>query len=173
MGRMDRQTKGLDRLLSVLKKLPPEWICVVAGDGPDRDWLESQIRENNIKNDQVKLLGNVDKPEVWFGIVDAFLFTSKYEPFGLVLLEAAVSELPIISFQCEGGGLELLNTLGAITIHEKDIEKIGSILTSIVNTMQGVNNRKLIIKEYSWKKMATMTLSTYHEILDLEENKYE
>jgi len=38
------------------------------------------------EGNSVALLGKLDTPELWFGISDAFLFTSYCETFGLVLL---------------------------------------------------------------------------------------
>lgn len=56
------------------------------------------------------MAGPSPAPEDYYEVADAFLFTSRYEPFGLVLLEAVASGLPILAYPVEqGGAVELLD----------------------------------------------------------------
>ena len=112
------ETKGLDRLTATARSLPAGIRLVIVGDGPARAWLVTQLET---LDDRPLLMGNIKDPAEIFGIADAFLFTSNVEPFGLVLLEAAASGLPIYAFVCEGGGRELLRDLGATVVMDSSV----------------------------------------------------
>lgn len=165
-GRLDRNMKGLDRLLFVLSNLPPDWCCLIAGDGVDKRWFVSEINAMEIRAHQVVMLGIVDNPEVWLGIADVFLFTSKVEPFGLVLLEAAASELPILSFHCEGGGMTLLSSLDARVIDKVELPDLQKILLQLERKVPVIKNRQFVQENFSWEGAAKETIEVYQELLE-------
>ena len=110
VGRLHREMKGLDRVAAIAAVLRPPFHLIVVGDGPDRSWLENKMKQ--IASNYT-LVGKVSDPTSYFCAADMFLFTSKVEAFGLVLLEAAASGLPVFAFDCEGGGRDLLEKLKA------------------------------------------------------------
>lgn len=160
-GRLDRKTKGLDRLLTVAEQLPEDWCFLVAGDGADREWLTRELDVRQLRRNDIILLGKVADPERWFGAADAYLFTSQREPFGLVILEAAASELPIIAYRCEGGGMAILEELGVRVL--EDDEQIDFL--SLSGRDEAARNRELIKDRYSWEAAAAKTFDVYRELV--------
>lgn len=71
------------------------------GDGPLRSILEEMSQDLGLK-DNILFHGNVDYPEEYFNSSSIYLHTAKYEPFGLVLLEAMASGLPVICTDGKG-----------------------------------------------------------------------
>jgi glycosyltransferase involved in cell wall biosynthesis len=69
---------------------------VIAGDGPLRSTLEDMARALAIA-DRVRFLGNRDDVPALLRSVDLFALASKFEPFGVVLLEAKAAGLPIVA----------------------------------------------------------------------------
>jgi glycosyltransferase involved in cell wall biosynthesis len=69
---------------------------VLIGDGPLRADLESLVRECGV-GDRVTFLGYRSDVGDWLQAVDIFALTSKFEPFGVALLEAKAAGLPIVS----------------------------------------------------------------------------
>lgn len=165
-GRLDRKTKGLDRLVRVLRSLPDDWSCLVGGDGADRKWLENTIDAAGMKENSIALLGKLDTPELWFGISNAFLFTSYCETFGLVLLEAAASELPIIAFPCEGGGKEILDILNAEMLTDNVDLNLGRRFRDLLERAHTRANRRLVEEQFSWGEAARKTIQVYQELLE-------
>lgn len=163
-GRLDRETKGLDRLVAVARLLPSHIKLAIAGDGPSRGWLEAQLQSFDPPTRPL-LLGKLDEPAELFGVADAFVFTSKVEPFGLVLLEATSSGLPIYAFECEGGGSPLLHELGAMVVHDEDAaELVAAIATMRLQPDPDLRDR--VRRQYSWDAVARATLKVYEELLD-------
>lgn len=74
----------------------PEYRFIIAGDGPDRQKIETYLAKNNIKN--VELWGFVDPASKIFDEIDAFAFLSNNkEGMGLTHLEAVSVGIPVIT----------------------------------------------------------------------------
>lgn len=70
------------------------------GDGPLRGELEEYVKTNDL-SESVIFHGAIDHPEAVLKESTIYLHTAKIEPFGLVLLEAMASGLPVV---CTNGG---------------------------------------------------------------------
>jgi len=99
LGRFSPE-KNLSWLLrAVLPLLEEEKaILLLAGDGPLRGSLENEIRRSRIGR-AVKLLPGTDKPEMIYPLGDIFISPARYESFGLVILEAMATGLPVITLK--------------------------------------------------------------------------
>ena len=75
---------------------PNPWKLYIAGEGDMKSTLEKQITDLGIGH-RVFLLGRTDKVDDFLANIDIFALSSRYEGFGLVLLEAMRSCLPIVA----------------------------------------------------------------------------
>lgn len=80
---------------------------IILGEGSLQDSLETEIKSLKLE-DRVFLLGFDNNPYRYFSKSDCFLFTSSYEGFPNVLVEALACGLPIISTDCKSGPREIL-----------------------------------------------------------------
>jgi glycosyltransferase involved in cell wall biosynthesis len=71
------------------------------GDGKNKNTLIDQVRESSLEN-YVLFKGNVDNPEDYLRASEIYLHTAKYEPFGLVLIEAMAAGIPIVCTDGKG-----------------------------------------------------------------------
>lgn len=107
-GRLVSQ-KGYESLLEVCNRLNNDkldyelWIL---GEGWARPKLEELIDKYKLNN--VKLLGFKENPYKYIKQGDLFVCSSKNEGFSLVIAEAMILGLPVISTNCSGPN-ELLN----------------------------------------------------------------
>lgn len=87
------------------KKFSDDFKYVLIGDGPERGELETMANDLGI-SDNVYFAGNVDNSEVhkYYNACDIFLFASKSETQGIVLLEAMASSMPVVAVNA--GGVE-------------------------------------------------------------------
>lgn len=167
VGRLDRITKGLERLVAVASKLPNSVRLVIVGDGPDREWLLNSLASSELQCSPL-LLGRIDDPADLFGSSDAFLFTSRVEPFGLVLLEAASSGLPVYAFPCSGGGDELLTEMSACVFFD---EQVIEMVDAISTRRTGLSD-ELILRlqeRYSWSAISLAIVRIYSECIGLRQ----
>lgn len=71
------------------------------GDGANRPAVESAVRDAGLDS-RVFFHGNVHDVERWMAEVDIYLHTARYEPFGLVFLEAMAAGLPCVTLDGKG-----------------------------------------------------------------------
>jgi glycosyltransferase involved in cell wall biosynthesis len=98
IGRLVDQ-KDYPTLLNAFKKLlisHPEAALYIVGDGIKSKNLESLARELKI-NSKVHFMGRTQHITEFLSLIDVFVLPSRYEGFGLVLLEAMVARKPIIA----------------------------------------------------------------------------
>jgi UDP-glucose:(heptosyl)LPS alpha-1,3-glucosyltransferase len=94
--------KGLDAALRAFSQsaAPDRWM-LVAG----KDQSEGQYRKAAAGlgvGDRVVFCGPATEPERYYAAADAFVFPTRYEPFGNVCLEAMASGLPVITTKVNG-----------------------------------------------------------------------
>ena len=103
VGRIETYQKAIDRLFPVFEKLRGSNIHFrIIGDGPFRETLAQQIKQNNWTH--VELPGEVPNellPQI-LSDADFFITPSRYETQPFALLEAMASGLPVISTDIPG-----------------------------------------------------------------------
>lgn len=97
VGRLHRQ-KGMEVVIEalslVLKKVPEARLFLV-GEGELRDSLERLARDEGVA-DQVSFEGSVADVAPYLAAADLFVFPSRWEAFGIALLEAMAAGLPSV-----------------------------------------------------------------------------
>ena len=117
------------------------------GDGYLREDLELKIKDLGLQ-DRVKLLGRQKNPYKFLSKADCFVFSSNYEGFPNVLLEALLCNLPIISTDCKSGPREILAPNTPITKETENIEIAEyGILTKVGSVEYMAEAMKLIYKD--------------------------
>tara|TARA_B110000046_G_C12976437_1_gene391343 strand:- start:94 stop:1248 length:1155 start_codon:yes stop_codon:yes gene_type:complete len=149
IGRLTRQKNqtflinGFNRIL----KLYPELNLVILGEGE----LENKLKKiaKNLKIDhKVFFLGYDSNVYKYLTKAKFFILTSKWEDPGFVLLEAAISRVPIISANCPNGPNEILSNNEAGYLYNSDD------LDSFVNSFKKAKNDKYeIIKNKKLKAL--------------------
>jgi phosphatidylinositol alpha-1,6-mannosyltransferase len=98
--------KGHDRVIAALPALATvlaDIAYLIVGDGDDRQQLEAQAQAAGVA-DRVIFTGAVSDAELpdYYRVADLFMMPSAQEGFGIVLLEAAASGLPIVAGNADG-----------------------------------------------------------------------
>lgn len=91
--------KGHDLLLegmAELNKINTNWKLFIVGEGNERNNIESLISEYNL-DEQVFLTGFVDNVNEYLSQADLMVHSARIEGFGLVLVEAMATGLPVIA----------------------------------------------------------------------------
>ena len=122
--------------LAQLQQHTTDWTALVAGDGPDLEWLRRFIKRHGLSK-QVQLLGAVSNDTVreLMGAVDIFFLPSQWEGIALSLYEAMASGLAIVGADV-GGQRELTTAECGILIPrgttEEEVAAYTSALTDLV-----------------------------------------
>mgnify|MGYP000576591099 FL=1 len=110
ISRLDAVQKDFETLIegySILKNSNVKERLYIIGEGNGRVKIEKMIEEKNLGEDVI-LLGEKKNPYVWMKHSKLFIHSSKYEGFGVVLLEALMLDKFVISSNCPTGPTEIL-----------------------------------------------------------------
>lgn len=108
-GRLEK-VKGFDKLLEVARIVFAKtegWRWDIYGDGPEKEYLESQIQEYHLQ-DKVYLMGYRDNIYSTYGDYAFNVFTSRAEGCPMAMIEALSAGLPIVSFDFFCGPKDLI-----------------------------------------------------------------
>ncbi|CAK3665101.1 glycosyltransferase family 4 protein [Vibrio crassostreae] len=166
-----RYYKGLQYLLEAAKLngLP----IVIAGDGPERDNLETYIKEHSLTN--VKLVGFISEEDkvALHSLSKAFVFPShlRSEAFGISLVEAQMFGKPIVSADI-GTGSSYVNANGetGLTVLPADGSAFSEAMQALDNDEQlcqrlGQRARQRFKNEFTAKRYANNYVALYNQLI--------
>ena len=138
-GRLESQ-KNFKDLITAWKTVDgrhPDWTVSIYGRGSQKGALQNQINGMGLQGKVVLegSTGNVRKEMI---NSSCLILTSKYEGFGMVILEAMEAGLPIVSYDCPKGPSELV-TIGA----NGYLAKVGDTMTLAQGICSVISNEEL------------------------------
>ena len=170
VGRLEKR-KGLGDLLrayrSIIDRVPRSRLIIV-GDGPLRGRVESFISRHRLPN--VVLAGYVPesvKPR-YYNSADIFCAPATgAESFGIVLLEALASGLPVVATEVPGYMSVLEPGRDSITVQPKNWRELAA---SLVILARDADLRRRLAdyavqkaRRYSWDRVALEVVEVYEE----------
>ena len=166
---------GIDLCLksfAKLKKMNPNKKITfeIAGDGPFMNRLESIIDELGIKKD-VNFYGHIDHKKInsFMNKIDIYINLPAIESFGVAVIEASASRLPVIVSNV-GGLPEIVEDgkTGFIVDRENQPQIINAMNLLLNNKKQvaimGSNGLKLVKEKYNWNDSVKLMISYYKKI---------
>ncbi|WP_369309236.1 glycosyltransferase family 4 protein [Providencia rettgeri] len=156
VGRLEKQ-KGFDLLINAYsqidKKTRSGWTLNIYGQGGEKDHLQYLIKKYSLDN-EIFLHGVVSNISEIYNKHSIFTFSSRFEGFGMVLVEAMNSGLPCISFDCPTGPKDiLLNGEVGVLVENGNIDKFALALKSLMinDKLRYDYSKKSIIRSNDFK----------------------
>jgi glycosyltransferase involved in cell wall biosynthesis len=150
VGRLDQFKNFSDQIKTwkkVIKK-HPDWTLHIYGEGSERQELQQQIKESALTN-HVFLEGNSKNIIERYAESSFFIFTSLAEGFGMVLVEAMQSGLPVISYDCPcGPGDIITDEIDGYLIKVHNVEKLEQRICELI---ENEDKRKMMGKNAAVK----------------------
>jgi len=163
LGRLDREQKRVHLFPEIHRQLMESgisFVWTIAGEGPERTWLEESMRKN------VRFAGKVsyvDVPKL-LRQQDVFLLTSDYEGLPLSLLEAMGQGLTPVVSHLSSGIPEVVNTENGFLVNPQNVAGYAEAIIELARRPDLLQNmstaaQKTVRGSYSTAAMAKRWLS--------------
>jgi glycosyltransferase involved in cell wall biosynthesis len=161
----------IESLPSILREVPNARLVFV-GDGPMRPDLEELAKKLDI-SDKVLFTGMVsnDLKVLYYKAADTFVLPSTMsgESFGIVLLEAAVAQLPIVVSSLNAFRCFVEDQYNGLVTRSGDINSIAEAIIRVLSKpdlrQKLIANASKRVEDFTWSKIARTTEKVYDEIV--------
>jgi 1,4-alpha-glucan branching enzyme len=168
MGRMVYE-KGVDILLdavpSILDRVPSaRFVCL--GSGPMLEtWREQAAQVSS----QIEFLGFVtdDVRNDYLQAASVCVFPSRYEPFGIVALEAMATGVPVVVSDVGGFRENIVHEWSGLTFYSGNSTSLSDQVLRLLLSEQGyrerlIQNAQTVVKQkFTWEAVARQTSQVY------------
>ena len=177
VGRLQRR-KGHDLAIAAMAALReefPDLRYVIVGDGAERRRLEELIAENRLE-ERIHLAGEVSEDELpaYYTAADIFLLPNRLdgadvEGFGIVFLEAASSEKPVIGGSSGGVPEAVADGQTGLLVSGTDRSELADAIRRLATSPElrcrmGTAGRQRVLKNFTWDRAAEMVSDLHAEI---------
>lgn len=149
----------------------PDARLVIVGDGPDRSIIESRIAQLNL-SESVEILPQVphrDVPNIMSGF-DVMVLPSNAESFGVVALEAAACEVPVVASNVGGLPEVVIEGRTGYLVPPRDPVELAERVIRLVESSDlrrtfGRQGRIMVLERYAWPTCVDRMESVYRDLL--------
>jgi glycosyltransferase involved in cell wall biosynthesis len=158
--------KNLDTVLHSLVQVPQLHLAVVGGTAGSP--YPELARSLNLE-DRVHFLGfRQDVPDL-MKAADFLVFPSRYEPFGLVVLEAMATGIPVITAATTGAAELVTPDCGIVLPDSDDTQALAEALNQLVKCDRQQRQKmglvaRTIAEQHSWANMARNYVNLFEEL---------
>ncbi len=174
VGRLDPSQKGLEVLVRALAKLPASAdvrLRLVGEDWGGVAKIQSLASQLGIA-DRITLVGAVSRTHLLqeYARADLLVLPSRFEPFGIVLLEAMAAGLPVIASRVGGIPEVVVDGETGLLVEPGDVEGLAAAMLRLVvdptlRASFGSRGRERA-RFYSWDLLVPQVLAIYREALE-------
>ncbi|WP_285661005.1 glycosyltransferase family 4 protein [Actinorhabdospora filicis] len=162
--------KGVQDLLDAtvaLRERHPGLRVIVAGDGPHAEDLKDHAEHAGVGKDVdfIGFAGPRDLPAL-YAAADCLVVPSRYEPFGLVALEAAAAGTPVVASRVGGLAEIVEDGVTGLSFPPGDVaaltEAVSSVLSDeLLSRRITAAAHELVLNRYGWDDIAEATAGAY------------
>ncbi|MDC1112491.1 glycosyltransferase [Candidatus Pelagibacter sp.] len=151
VGRLTKQ-KNFEYLINEFSEFSvvnKEFILLIFGTGEQQKYLTNLIEKNKV-NTNIFLMGYSKDIYFYMKRAEAFILSSLWEDPGFVIIESALSNLPIISSNCKNGPSEFLqNGRAGILFENNKKGELKKSLDIFMSQKAKMSNKKILAKKNS------------------------
>ncbi len=167
----------IDNVLPGLAEDYPKLVYVVVGEGEERPAIEAAVQRRRLSK-HVRVAGRLDG-ELYaaaYNGADVFVMPNiavpgDVEGFGLVLLEAALCERPVVAADLEGIKDAVADGRNGVLAPSGDAAAFRGAVSHFLNDTAyarefGKQARRYTLENYRWPKIADRYVNAYKNLLD-------
>ncbi len=166
-----KHVKGLDTLLRALSKIKQTFAFTIAGDGAMIADYKKLATDLNIA-DRCKFIGYVphDAVPALLHQFHFFVNTSRFETFGIALVEAMSAGLPVVCFD-NGGPADFVTAENGMLVEDQNIEKLTTAIEWMLANYKTYDREKIrgsVADRFSIENFLKMMEGIYKEVIEIK-----
>ena len=144
---------------------------VIVGDGPEEPALREQARQRGIA-DRVVFTGYRRDVERMFAMCDVVVLTSLWEGLPRVLVQAAATARPAISFACDGAGEIIENDVNGWVVPMRDTDAVAERMQRLLHDPEtrrrmGAAGQSKVNDSWTVESMVDRIDALYRRLLEI------
>ncbi len=163
------EMKGVDLIPEIIKefsKLNSDWNFRLVGEGALKEKIEMKIRDYNLEQ-RISIVGFRSSIKNEYMNASIYLCPSRFESFGMTVLEAMGCGLPVVTFNTSGPSELVKNYFNGL-ITEKNIKKIAKALNLLVTNKELRERMSQNSVKLSKKYEADIILKKWESFLEIK-----
>lgn len=148
VGRFSRKHKGFDLLIDafhLFAQKNSEWMLDIVGEGPEEKMYRQKIAEYQLEK-RIQIHSFTNNIQAYYSHAQVFVLSSRWEGFGLVIVEAMAHGLPVVSSDLPTS-LEIMGDFG-LYFRNGDIKELAEKLHEAT--------------QFDWKKKSEEAFTIAH-----------
>lgn len=162
--------KGFDFLLRAWQKIIvkfPYWNLVIYGDGICREEMNNFIIRNQLNN--VRLAYPVSNVYEVFKHSSISVLSSRFEGFGMVIIEAMACGVPVVAFNCKSGPSEIItHNVDGYLVSPENVQELADRIMDLMNDQEKRKQfgsfAKQNVHRFTQSNVAKKWIELYNEI---------
>lgn len=169
VGRLEYE-KGVQDLIAAMPRIRrayPDTTLTVAGVGTQFEWLRDRARAQRVVR-AVQFVGHLNHAHLLKLLhgADAIVLPSRYEPFGIVALEAAAAGTPLVTSTVGGLGELVVDTVTGASFKPADVAGLVTAVCGVLADPGAAQDRAWAARErltadFAWDVVAAETSHVY------------
>ena len=169
VGRLEYE-KGIQDAIAALPRIRrshPGTTLTIAGEGTQFEWLAELARTYRVAR-SVQFLGSLGHNELlgWLHGADAIVLPSRYEPFGIIALEAAAAGTPLVVSTAGGLGEAVVDGVTGLSFEPGDVAGLTSAVRETLDDpvaaqLRAEAARDRLTADFDWHVVAAETTQVY------------
>lgn len=140
----DIHRKGLDVLINALAPLRKDFVLHIGGTGKYVPYYQDLARRSGIF-EKCKFHGFVESVPAFMRMLHFFVSSSRIEAFGMVIVEAMASGLPVVTTD-SGGPVDFMNATCGLMVPVEDVERLGRALDWMIDNHDAFDRNAIRMK---------------------------
>lgn len=164
--------KGIQDLIdaaAILRDEHPGLRVLIAGEGPHEDELRDQAERRGLAG-TVEFLGFVAGAALprLLASADCFAIPSRYEPFGMVALEAAAAGTPVVAGRCGGLAEFIVDGETGLTHTPARPEELAAAISRVLTDRDLAGRlrtgaKAMVSERFGWEPIAAEVVTAYEQ----------
>jgi UDP-glucose:(heptosyl)LPS alpha-1,3-glucosyltransferase len=165
----DWERKGMPYIIEALSLLlRPDIKLLVVGSGDTKFY--GQLAELKQVRERIIFISHRSNLWEYYAASDVFVFPTIYEPFGLVIVEAMASGLPVITSRVAGAADVIIDGVNGLLL--RNPSDVNDLAVKIELLLSNAELRKTMgerareaAEKLSWGRVAQKTIDVYNSVL--------